>query len=515
MMQHDAQTSMILDYVNQFSTTLQRELLRQLGHGVVPNDAKGRSPQAASSRTWPTSSCPPLLSSWYRRRHASICISWPFFPAACLASIGDLNSASGDIPDTMWRGSSCLMGLSRVLPPATHGWNRQSRMKRIRQGKASATRTAKQDRQGMPSSLEFRGVVPAHRCMLAGPRDEDGHYFAAAFRWPAGNSGGGPVIAMPEGLSQEATMMLLRLRYGSDEVEADYILEAGKTRSLGCEARHFAELLDWPEVRKRCEAHLESLLAKPEEVDTASLLAVLSHAEESRSMPGRLKAAALAAAVRQWSRVAEAAEAESENPSTLPSSRQSELGMLNRIRHRDGHVCGSLEEYLYAASDDLVAWERSLALDAPQAAKRKLEGAWRHWHQILFEYGHIFGADLAEKLRERTRHRRAQLREERSRQRGQDLRLPAGKVWFEATTDWQEVPSNAICAAGLEYHCDMQTGRHSTFELRPTGHVNVGAGMSAADASKFVAFRATHRILLNPIPEHGLKVIAGVSRGHS
>ncbi|CAE7669171.1 infB [Symbiodinium sp. CCMP2456] len=289
--------------------------------------------------------------------------------------------------------------------------------------------------------------------MLAGPRDEDGHYFAAAFRWPADNSGGGPVITMPEGLSQEATMMLLRLRYGSDEVEADYILEA----------RHFAELLDWPEVRKRCEAYLESLLAKPEEVDTASLLAVLSHAEESRSMPGRLKAAALAAAVRQWSRVAEAAEAESENPSTpsmLPSSRQSELGTLNRIRHRDGHVCGSLEEYLHAASDDLVAWERSLALDAPQAAKRKLEGAWRHWHQILFEYGHIFGADLAEKLRERTRHRRAQLREERSRQRGQDLRLPAGKVWFEATTDWQEVPRNAICAAGLEYHCDMQTGRN-------------------------------------------------------
>ncbi|CAE6971104.1 infB [Symbiodinium natans] len=161
---------------------------------------------------------------------------------------------------------------------------------------------------------------------------------------------------------------------------------------------------------------------------------------------------------RQWSRVAEAAEAE--NPDTVPASRRSELDTLNRIRHRDGHVCGSLEEYLHAAADDLVAWERSLAGDAPQAAKRKLEGAWRHWHEILFEYGHIFGAVLAERLRERVRLRRSQLRDERCRQRGQDLRLPAGKVWFEATTQWQEVPSNAICAAGLEYRCDMQTGRN-------------------------------------------------------
>ncbi|CAE7337706.1 infB, partial [Symbiodinium necroappetens] len=263
--------------------------------------------------------------------------------------------------------------------------------------------------------------VPAHRCMLAGPRDEDGHYFAAAFRWPAENTGGGPVITMPEGLSQEATMMLLRLRYGSDEVEADYILEAtwkaGKKIIFGCDVFELQAL-----------GVLRTYRAPPHEETEMGF----------HSMPvtsqSCLTGQKYGSAARQWSRVAEAAEAESENPSTpsmLPSSRQSELGTLNRIRHRDGHVCGSLEEYLHVASDDLVAWERSLALDAPQAAKRKLEGAWRHWHQILFEYGHIFGADLAEKLRERTRHRRAQLREERSRQRGQDLRLPAGKVWFE------------------------------------------------------------------------------------
>eukprot|EP00913_Durusdinium_trenchii_P027080 g25415.t1 len=104
-------------------------------------------------------------------------------------------------------------------------------------------------------------------------------------------------------------MALLRLRYGADEVEADFILEV----------RHFAELLDWPNARKCCEAHLESLLQQSKDVDGASLLAVVSHAEESSLMPPHLKAAALAAAVRQWSRVAEAAEAIPSESSTLMS----------------------------------------------------------------------------------------------------------------------------------------------------------------------------------------------------
>ncbi|CAK9014774.1 unnamed protein product [Durusdinium trenchii] len=118
-----------------------------------------------------------------------------------------------------------------------------------------------------------------------------------------------------------------------------------------------------------------------------------------------------------------------------------------------------LEEYLHAAADDLTDWERGMS-NAPQSAKRKLEGSWQHWHQILFEYGHIFGAENAERLRDRIRGRRRELLEERKRQRGQELRLPEGKVWFEATAEWQEVPQNAICAAGLEYRFDMQTGRN-------------------------------------------------------
>ena len=40
-------------------------------------------------------------------------------------------------------------------------------------------------------------------------------------------------------------------------------------------------------------------------------------------------------------------------------------------------------------------WGRSSK--GPSCSTTKPEGAWRHWHQILFEYGHIFGADLAEK----------------------------------------------------------------------------------------------------------------------
>ena len=64
---------MILDYVNQFSTTLQRELLRQLGHGVVPNDAKGRSAAPGEGfpplhKRWPTCNPHLVLSKYVRFR---------------------------------------------------------------------------------------------------------------------------------------------------------------------------------------------------------------------------------------------------------------------------------------------------------------------------------------------------------------------------------------------------------------------------------------------------------------
>merc|ERR1719384_2108816 len=154
---------------------------------------------------------------------------------------------------------------------------------------------------------------------------------------------------MPPGLSCEALQMLLKLRYGSGQVDAEHILEA----------RHFAELLDWPAARRSCEEQVEALLADSEQIDAESLLAVLTHAEQSAAMPPRLKAAALTAAVRQWSKVAEAAG------STIPTGRGAELGALSRIRKRDGHVCLNLEEYLHAAADDLVEWERGLQATAP------------------------------------------------------------------------------------------------------------------------------------------------------
>jgi hypothetical protein len=294
-------------------------------------------------------------------------------------------------------------------------------------------------------------TVQAHRFMLLSP--DDGHYFAASMRWPSQQEASACTIAMPDGLSHGALLSLLRMRYGADEIDASWILET----------RHFAELLDWPAVRKCCEAQLESLLTQAGAVDGASLLAVVSHAEESASMPPRLKAAALAAAVRNWSQVAEAAQEEAEAADatqSLKKHRQAELRTMNRVHHRDGHVCGSLQEYLHAAADDLVYWENTLTSGAPIAAKKKLEDAWNHWHHLLFEYGHIFGAVEAEEWREKVRARRKRLQEERSRQRGQELKLPEGRTWFEASFEWQEVPGHAICPAGLEYRFDMQTGRN-------------------------------------------------------
>jgi len=280
--------------------------------------------------------------------------------------------------------------------------------------------------------------VPAHKLLVTGV--EDGHFFSAALRWPGARS----VISMPEGLSSEALMPLLRLRYGSEEVDVESILEM----------RHFAELFDWPAESKKCEMALETLLRDAETLDAESILTVVAHVDQNSSIPVRLKAAALSTAVRQWSKVTEVAEA------SLSKGRCAELGALARIRNRDGHVCGSLQEYLHAAADDLGEWERNMALDAPAAAKKQMENAWQHWHQLLFEYGHLNGARAAETWREKVRAARLRIREERSAQQGARLHLPEGKVWFEASREWQEVPGNAVCPAGLEYRFDMQTGRN-------------------------------------------------------
>merc|ERR1712048_1206804 len=279
------------------------------------------------------------------------------------------------------------------------------------------------------------GVV-AHRALLSGV--DDGDFFSGAFRWPGADES----VAMPDGLNQDALMMLLRMRYGAKELHTEGILEM----------RHFAELFDWRAERERCEAVLETLLQDANAMDSESLLAVVTHSEESAAMPARLKAAALSAAVRHWSRVTDAAE------SALPKRRCTELGVLNRIRNRDGHVCSSLDEYLHAAEDDLMQWERNLALDAPLSARKQVEHAWSHWHQILFEFGHISGASAAEDWRSKVRMRRDALRDERAQSR--EAQLPAGRIWFEADFHWREVPQNAICPGGLEFRFDMATGRN-------------------------------------------------------
>mmetsp|Transcript_39685 Transcript_39685/g.71249 ORF Transcript_39685/g.71249 Transcript_39685/m.71249 type:complete len:472 (+) Transcript_39685:67-1482(+) len=280
--------------------------------------------------------------------------------------------------------------------------------------------------------------IPAHRVLIAGVND--GHYFAAALRWP----GASAVVTMPEGLSPEALQALLRMRYGADEVDVILILEM----------RHFADLFDWPAVRSRCEERLEALLVDTNAMDTESLLTVVAHVDQSSAIPARLQAAALSSAVRQWSKMAELAQG------TMSQSRRDELGVLHRIRNRDGHVCGSLEEYLHACADDLTDWERRLALTAPATVKRNIGKAWEHWHQLLFEYGRINGAAVAERWREKVRERREQLRRERADGNAARLHLPADRVWFEASDEWREVPQNAVCPGGLEYRFDMETGRN-------------------------------------------------------
>lgn len=217
------------------------------------------------------------------------------------------------------------------------------------------------------------------------------------------------------------------------------------------EARHFAELFDWQEVRKRCEVQLERLLVSAGTLEIESLLAVVEHAEESMSLPSHLKAAALAAAVRQWSRVAESAAA-------MAPQRRAELSTLSRIHQRDGHVCQNLEEYLHAAADDLLEWERALWLNAPIATKRKIEMAWEHWLQILYEFGHINSAASAERWRAKVLAQRDACRKQRVL--SPDFKLPEGKVWFDASIRWQEVPPDAVCPGGLEYRINMETGRN-------------------------------------------------------
>merc|ERR1712232_102302 len=101
----------------------------------------------------------------------------------------------------------------------------------------------------------------------------------------------------------------------------------------------------------------------------------------------------------------------------LPAARCEELNALNRIRNRDGHVCGSLEEYLHAAVDDLTEWERNLSLDAPAVVRKQVERAWGHWQQILLEYGQICGAAVAERWRMKVLEQREAFHQDRAARR--------------------------------------------------------------------------------------------------
>lgn len=280
--------------------------------------------------------------------------------------------------------------------------------------------------------------VPVHRFVVGGV--DDGSYFTAALRWPGATG----VIQAPAGLNNDAFGALLRLRYGCEESVAECVLEA----------RHFAELFDWADVLHKCEEQFERLLLNARSLDEESLLNVLCHAEGTSSLPARLRAAALAVAVQQWARFAGAAM------SNLPAARHEELRALSHVQKRDGHVFGSLEEYLHAAEDDLSEWERNMTVTAPAHVRKRLEREWMHWRQLVLEHGRISGAAAVERWCSKVRQRRDEFREARIQQAQKHYKLPADKTWFDATLEWREVPSNAVCGSGLEYRCDMQTGRN-------------------------------------------------------
>jgi len=251
------------------------------------------------------------------------------------------------------------------------------------------------------------------------------------------------MVTMPMGLSHEALLELLRLRYGQ-KMNPEYILEA----------RHYAELFDWTCVREMCDTKLFELVENASTIDADSLAVLVSHTEESLTTSEHLKFATVSAVLRQWTKVAESVA------TALPAGRCEELKSLSRIRARDGHISTNLEEYLHAMVDDLMEWERSLKPDTQVKVRKRLEDAWHNWHQLLLDYGRIFGASAAQSWRERVLLQRKAINEDQTQASLGHPYLPAGRVWFVPTGDWREVPSNAICPCGLEYRFDMETGKN-------------------------------------------------------
>lgn len=236
-------------------------------------------------------------------------------------------------------------------------------------------------------------MVYAHSAMLAacGVVGDNENFFTGAFRWPGAQHEGVTTVEMSPLLSLEATEALLRLRYDPDEVEEEHVLEV----------LHFASLFSWPDVRARCEACLRRLLAKGAPVEPQTVVAALGFSEESASMSSSMKWVALAAAVRNWLQVSHSGADAAMNP-----SRTAELCVLSRLSHRNGHICGSLKEYLLAAADDLVEFESTMPDTAPYAVKKQLREEWDHFTTFIGEYGRIYGRREADRMFRKVQRRR-------------------------------------------------------------------------------------------------------------
>jgi len=230
--------------------------------------------------------------------------------------------------------------------------------------------------------------IHAPRIVLAGAGGDD--YFSSAFHWP----GAGKTFQVPPDIEEQTLRSLLSLRYGITTVAPDRILEC----------RHFADFFGWRDTIAVIDCLLEAQLSK-HEVDVDSAIAILVYCAEAscaRTLPSTLKEKAYLVSLRWFLSASKDAQ------KSLPAMSRSRLHLLSQIRNHFGHICDDIKEYLHAAEDDLIEWQRMVGPHTPISAKMALSNQWEHWKSAVSEYGRLEGAPEAAKAwEERVQARRA------------------------------------------------------------------------------------------------------------
>lgn len=230
--------------------------------------------------------------------------------------------------------------------------------------------------------------IDAHRIVLAGVDGDD--YFSRAFHWP----GSGETLQVPPDIEEPILCSLLSLRYGATTVALDSVLEC----------RHFADFFGWQDTVTVIDCLLEAQLTK-QGVDVDSAIAIFGYCAEAacaRTLPSTLKEQAYLVSLRWFLSASEEAQ------NLLPAMTRSRLRLLSQIRNHFGHICNDIKEYLHAAEDDLIEWQRMVGPHTSISAKMALANQWEHWKSAVSEYGRLEGEPRAAKAwEERVQARRA------------------------------------------------------------------------------------------------------------